>query len=167
MSSLLPTGQLWDEWWSLSWAAVAQGIACYGFDVCMFNEHVKCNCKQVNSVNAWLKNTGISLLITILRIRFFALAKSQDPFAELKLKTVVLYSIHTVWWRVWRECNFNTKVTGLWAQHFRYVETFGNLFMDKLPGTWKTPNNILAEPLRGSLKIQGNLSKFRETELKA
>lgn len=42
------------HWSALGWAAVAQGMACYGFDVSMFNAlcsmFVKCNCKQVNSV---------------------------------------------------------------------------------------------------------------------
>lgn len=84
-------------------------------------------------MNAWLTNTGIPLLITIPRIRFLTFAKSQDVFADLIHKTVILYSIHSVWWGVWRELHFRHYTN--WAMNTAYVGTFGNLFMDKLPDT--------------------------------
>lgn len=73
-------------WSSLGWAAVAQGIANYGFHVCMFNEHVNCNCIQVNSVNAWLTNTGIPWLIAMPRIGFLLLKNRRRHLQIWNLK---------------------------------------------------------------------------------
>lgn len=171
--------------WAHSYLLVSFGMSDYQYpeqqllrELHVMDLMFVCSMNKLNAIPnrliVWMFGWKIKvspLLITIPRIRFFALAKSRDAFADLKLKTVVLYSIRIVWWRVWRECNFDTKVTGLWTQHFRSVGTFGNLFMNKLPGTWKTPNNIRlshfvvlsnsgnSQNSGKSLKIQGNLIK--------